>query len=85
MFSYALVQFIDERVLCCDNCTERAFDRAYLAAMTAVHVYEGRLIAVNADDGFDLTHLLSQATLANVAAIIFNVERSFADGGTYQS
>jgi hypothetical protein len=70
--------------LCRDDCLERAFDCAYLAAVTTVYVYEGRLIAVDADDGLCLAHLLSQAPPTNVAAIIVDVERCVADGGTYQ-
>ncbi len=70
--------------LCCNYGVEGTFDRAYLAAMTAMHVYEGRLIVVNAYDGLYLTHLLGQATPTNLAAIIINVERSVADGSTYQ-
>jgi hypothetical protein len=67
-----------------DNCIERAFGHTYFAAVTAMHVYEGRLIMVNPNDSFDLAHLLSQATPAGVAVILVNVERTFADGGTYQ-
>jgi hypothetical protein len=52
--------------------------------MTAVHIYEGRLVIVNADNSFGPTYLLRQATLASVAAVVVNVERRFADGGTYQ-
>ncbi len=45
--------------LFCDYCVEGALGRAYLAATTAVHIYEGRFIAVDANNGFGLTHLLS--------------------------
>lgn len=58
--------------LCCDDCVERAFDRAYPATVTSVHIYEGGLITVDANDSFDLTCLLRQTNPANVATIVVN-------------
>ena len=52
--------------------------------MTAVHIYKGGLVIINADNSFNPTHLLRQAALAGVAPIVVNIERGFADGGTYQ-
>ena len=70
--------------LSCDDCAEGTFDDAQFTAVAAVHVYEGRFIPVNADDGFDLADLLCQATPASVAAVVINVEQSIADAGIYQ-
>ena len=48
-----------------------------------MHIYEGRLIAVDTNDGFDPTYLLRQTHPASVAKVVVNIQRCSADASTY--
>jgi hypothetical protein len=71
-------------LLCCDDCAARAFANTNLAAVTAMHVNEGRLVKVDAHNGLDLTRLLGQTAPTDLTVVIVHVKRSFAKGSTYQ-
>ncbi len=40
-----------------------------------MYINEGRLVAVNADNGFYLAHLLGRAATANAAVVGINVQK----------
>jgi hypothetical protein len=48
-----------------------------------MHIYEGRLIAVDANDGFDPAYLLRQTNPASVTKVVVNIKRCSADASTY--
>jgi hypothetical protein len=50
------------------------FDHAQHTAVATMHVYERGLVAVNSDDGPNLTNLLGEAALANHAAVVVNMK-----------
>ncbi len=53
--------------------------------MAAVHVYVGRVVTVNADDGLDFTYLLRQTTLTDLTSVAVNIQRGRAHIGLGRS
>ena len=67
------------------DCVKRAFDDAQFAAVAAVHVYVGRVVTVNADDGLDFAYLLRRATLTDLTSVAVNIQRGRANIGLCHS